>query len=753
MTLSRALVPCQLGGNGEMSRTKICEANLTMEIAQLLLSLLHAWGLDPDLDKVCEGKLGLLRPMVPVSFGVVSKAGHMSLMLPTWQLCVERKEQFSTALPVDSSLPPELVALERLTRQFTAQTHWELSTSLTTNHLISIISLSSTLMSMNNASFVAEQERNRKLQRGQSFRNTANTLQKDEAVEEIMTAQQAQIKQGWSLLATLHCILFYSILRQSFRNTANTLQKDEAVEEIMTAQQAQIKQGWSLLATLHCILFYSILRQSFRNTANTLQKDEAVEEIMTAQQAQIKQGWSLLATLHCILFYSILRQSFRNTANTLQKDEAVEEIMTAQQAQIKQGWSLLATLHCILFYFILRQSFRNTANTLQKDEAVEEIMTAQQAQIKQGWQSFRNTANTLQKDEAVEEIMTAQQAQIKQGWSLLATLHCILLPDKVREAAQALLLAELGRIGSKGRKALVDYWAQYLPVFQPSETANTGTTGSNSQTPQSTGPAQSPDQMPVSHEDEEDEEEEGVEEFSFRKPSSASELKRKQTTAVVLMGVIGAEFGQDVSLDTIHPHLQAIAYYISVIFQSSQFSFRKPSSASELKRKQTTAVVLMGVIGAEFGQDVSLDTKHHHLQAIAYYISVIFQSSQFSFRKPSSASELKRKQTTAVVLMGVIGAEFGQDVSLDTIHPHLQAIAYYISVIFQSSQFSFRKPSSASELKRKQTTAVVLMGVIGAEFGQDVSLDTKHHHLQAIAYYISVIFQNSRFVSPHQPPS
>lgn len=51
------------------------ETNATMEIAQLLLSLLHAWGMDPDLDRVCEGKLGLLRPMVPVSFGVLSKGG------------------------------------------------------------------------------------------------------------------------------------------------------------------------------------------------------------------------------------------------------------------------------------------------------------------------------------------------------------------------------------------------------------------------------------------------------------------------------------------------------------------------------------------------------------------------------------------------------------------------------------------------------------------------------------------------------
>lgn len=34
-----------------------------------------------------------------------------------------------------------------------------------------------------------------------------------------------------------------------------------------------------------------------------------------------------------------------------------------------------------------------------------------------------------------------------------------------------------------------------------------------------------------------------------------------------------------------------------------------------------------------------------------------------------------------------------------------------------------RKPSSLAEVKRKQTTAVVLLGVIGAEFGQDISSD------------------------------
>lgn len=40
------------------------------------MSLLYAWGLDFEVDKICESKLGLLRPMIPVSFGVISKGGE-----------------------------------------------------------------------------------------------------------------------------------------------------------------------------------------------------------------------------------------------------------------------------------------------------------------------------------------------------------------------------------------------------------------------------------------------------------------------------------------------------------------------------------------------------------------------------------------------------------------------------------------------------------------------------------------------------
>ena len=197
------------------------EATHVMEVAQLLLSLLHSWGLDTTLDKVCETQLGLLRPMVslilliytitiltihypqtPVSFGVLSRGGYMSLLLPTWQNNITIK-----SLPKDESksLPPELLRQEALTNMFTQRLHWELSTTITSNHLLAMVAMSNTLMSMNMATFIPEQERIRKLHRPTTRVNA--TWANDEEQEEIFTQQQAQIKQGWSLLSTHHCFL------------------------------------------------------------------------------------------------------------------------------------------------------------------------------------------------------------------------------------------------------------------------------------------------------------------------------------------------------------------------------------------------------------------------------------------------------------------------------------------------------------------------------------------------------------------
>ncbi|KAJ2939343.1 hypothetical protein O0L34_g13443 [Tuta absoluta] len=309
----------------------------TMEIAQILISLLHAWGLDPDLDRVCESKLGLLRPMVPVCFGVVSRHGHMAVQLPTrLGHLTDLGDPTVDKLLLTPSLPPELLRQEQLTRLFTSKLHWELSTTLTTNHLLAIVALANTLMSMSQASFVPEQEMARKLHR----------------------------------------------------------------------PSTRSQSSWA--------------------------GDEDREEQLAAQQAHIKQGWSLLATLHCVLL----------------PDKVVAH----------------------------------------------------------GAKSFKRP----------------QVEMLARRWQH----HCL----EVRDASQALLLAELGRLGPKGRKALVDSWAQYLPLYT--------TTGSIN--PQA---KQEPAEKLADQEEEFEEEEEEI----IRKPSSMAELKRKQTTSVVLLGVIGAEFGQDIT--------------------------------------------------------------------------------------------------------------------------------------------------------------------------------------------------------------
>lgn len=163
---------------------------------------------------------------------------------------------------------------------------------------------------------------------------------------------------------------------------------------------------------------------------------------------------------------------------------------------------------------------------------------------------------------------------------------------EVREAAQALLLAELKRIGPKGRKAIVDEWSPYLPNYadpypstmqsnagqhaspqsQIEEQHSESATLSNGHKEENSSPDNDKSNVDQHHNEEEeseddDEEDESMFSIEFvgsfflreilkqpccqiilgsvRKWSSAVEAKRKQSTAIVLLGVIGAEYGHE----------------------------------------------------------------------------------------------------------------------------------------------------------------------------------------------------------------
>ncbi len=128
----------QSDGSDKSSRPKnvnICQKSLTMHITQFCMSVLHAWGQDSDLDQLCISKLGMIKPKMPIDFGILSRGGHMSILLPGWH----RKHMPSPEMPL---------------KQTAILGHWLISSAVTTHHLLSVISVANTLMSMTYATFM-----------------------------------------------------------------------------------------------------------------------------------------------------------------------------------------------------------------------------------------------------------------------------------------------------------------------------------------------------------------------------------------------------------------------------------------------------------------------------------------------------------------------------------------------------------------------------------------------------------------------
>ncbi|KAM4643450.1 LOW QUALITY PROTEIN: WD repeat-containing protein 7 [Amazona ochrocephala] len=179
---------------GQAKPLTLPECNAPMETAKLFLSCLHAWGLDPGLDELCLQRLGLLRPHCAVSFGLLSRGGHMSLLLPGYSRALGSGPGKGT---------------------------YGVSRAVSTQHLLSVISLANTLMSMSNASFVGEHVR-----KGPCRPPRPGPPESSRAIGS--QAAQGQIKQGSAAAPPLHpCFL--------------------------------VNEGWSQLAAMHCVMLPDLL--------------------------------------------------------------------------------------------------------------------------------------------------------------------------------------------------------------------------------------------------------------------------------------------------------------------------------------------------------------------------------------------------------------------------------------------------------------------------------------------------------------
>nr|KAF6331322.1 WD repeat domain 7 [Myotis myotis] len=177
----------------------LLEYNLTMDTAKLFMSCLHAWGLNEVLDEVCLDRLGMLKPHCPVSFGLLSRGGHMSLMLPGYNRAAcalpHRKAEEERKLPATEGVGKGTYGVSR---------------AVTTQHLLSVISLANTLMSMTNATFIGDH-----MKKAPTRPPRPSTPDLSKARGSPPTSRnivQGQIKQGWSQLAAMHCVMLPDLL-------------------------------------------------------------------------------------------------------------------------------------------------------------------------------------------------------------------------------------------------------------------------------------------------------------------------------------------------------------------------------------------------------------------------------------------------------------------------------------------------------------------------------------------------------------
>ncbi|KAM7166227.1 WD repeat-containing protein 7 isoform 2-T4 [Macrochelys suwanniensis] len=219
----------------------LLEYNLTMDTAKLFMSCLHAWGLNDVLDDVCLDRLGMLKPHCSVSFGLLSRGGHMSLMLPGYNQSIGKPSYGSVEVERKMSITEGL-----------GKGTYGVSRAVTTQHLLSIISLANTLMSMTNATFIGDHMKKGPIR---PPRPGTPDLPKMKAPPPASSnAAQGQIKQGWSQLAAMHCVMLPDLLGlEKFRPPLlemlarrwqdRCLEVREAAQALLLAELRRIEQA------------------------------------------------------------------------------------------------------------------------------------------------------------------------------------------------------------------------------------------------------------------------------------------------------------------------------------------------------------------------------------------------------------------------------------------------------------------------------------------------------------------------------
>jgi WD40 repeat protein len=206
-----------------------------INIVRLLLSCLHAWHADTGLDHDVESRVGLLKPVRPISFGMCSRKDAFSLVLPGWGIRDGQRTHPQSALRLTHKLLPHPHStLPQLDLSAIQQQRWGLSRLLTTQHLLAVVAIANTLMNhIKGAQILSETCR------------LGDSLSEDSEEEEGENDSQQMkdnfIRATWSRITALHCVMLPEKQGSSFKPPNLTLLAErypDKCSEIREAAQA-----------------------------------------------------------------------------------------------------------------------------------------------------------------------------------------------------------------------------------------------------------------------------------------------------------------------------------------------------------------------------------------------------------------------------------------------------------------------------------------------------------------------------------
>lgn len=202
-------------------KTKINYAQSIIKLTHILLSALHVWSVDESLDKLFTDHLNLQQPKYPTSFGNISNSYHLFVTFPAKKSAFNFDSSLSVnqSVKVPNSKSISLIKFESddnlkgtaatavadgndcIESPSPSKEYWLSTKSITTEYLLAILAISNSFMNLQ--CFIDLQLKKENVDpmefilgdHSSSFPNESNSY------------GQSQIKQAYSRLSTMYCML------------------------------------------------------------------------------------------------------------------------------------------------------------------------------------------------------------------------------------------------------------------------------------------------------------------------------------------------------------------------------------------------------------------------------------------------------------------------------------------------------------------------------------------------------------------